>query len=71
MSTHLKLLRNPAMLDPQPSENTVASADDRLSVPAKPSLEMVTAGSCAGGVSVQKAWEIYMAMVRCAQANLR
>jgi hypothetical protein len=32
---------------------------------------MLTAGSRAGGVSVQKAWEIYMAMLRSLPSELR
>jgi hypothetical protein len=34
-----------------------------LSVPAKPTEAMVAAGAAAGGVSVQRAWRIYQAML--------
>ena len=44
---------------------------DHVRVPVKPSLDMLTAGSSAGGVSVQKAWEIYMAMVRKSPSQYR
>lgn len=33
-------------------------------VPLKPSAAMLAAGSRAGGVSVEIAWKIYLAMVR-------
>ncbi|HYC01693.1 MAG TPA: hypothetical protein VED40_00275 [Azospirillaceae bacterium] len=36
-------------------------------VPLKPSLEMLTAGARAGGVSVETVWSIYRAMLREAQ----
>ncbi|NKB56024.1 MAG: hypothetical protein GKS00_06785 [Alphaproteobacteria bacterium] len=62
MTTQLKLLHNTALHD---------SESDRTAVPIKPSLDMLTAGSRAGGVSVQKAWEIYMAMLRTMPAEAR
>ncbi len=34
-----------------------------VAVPFKPTLEMLTAGSRAGGISVEKVWEIYRAMI--------
>ncbi len=34
-----------------------------LSVPAKPTEAMVAAGAAAGGVSVERAWRIYQAML--------
>jgi hypothetical protein len=34
-----------------------------VSVPAKPTEAMVAAGAAAGGVSVQRAWRIYQAML--------
>lgn len=33
-------------------------------VPVKPSMDMLLAGARAGGVSVETAWTIYMAMLR-------
>lgn len=33
-------------------------------VPVKPTMEMLLAGARAGGVSVEAAWSIYMAMLR-------
>jgi hypothetical protein len=69
MATQLKLLRNTALLENEPdSLNTDAG---KIRVPTKPSLDMLTAGSSAGGVSVQKAWEIYMAMLRSTPSELR
>ena len=62
MNTQLKLLYNAAPIEPE---------SDHTSVPIKPSLDMLTAGSRAGGVSVQKAWEIYMAMLRSMPAEMR
>ena len=35
-------------------------------VPEKPTLEMLAAGSAAGGVSVEAAWNIYQAMLKAA-----
>ena len=35
-------------------------------VPEKPTTEMLAAGSIAGGVSVEAAWNIYQAMLRAA-----
>lgn len=35
-------------------------------VPEKPTMEMLTAGSIAGGVSVETAWNIYQAMLKAA-----
>lgn len=64
MTTQLTLLRNTALLESKPDSNPAVSISDEMRVPTKPSLDMLTAGSRAGGVSVQKAWEIYMAMLR-------
>lgn len=71
MTTHLKLLRNMAL--PESANDSVEPVplSDHVHVPAKPSLDMLTAGSSAGGVSVQKAWEIYMAMLRSAPSQYR
>tara|TARA_Y100000588_G_scaffold308186_1_gene332624 strand:- start:135 stop:386 length:252 start_codon:yes stop_codon:yes gene_type:complete len=71
MTTHLKLLRNTTL--PETANDSVATVplSDHVHVPAKPSLDMLTAGSSAGGVSVQKAWEIYMAMLRSAPSQYR
>lgn len=71
MTTQLALLRNTAFLDLDARVAEAAETPDQISVPAKPSLDMLTAGSRAGGVSVKKAWEIYMAMLRCAPTTLR
>jgi hypothetical protein len=35
-------------------------------VPEKPTTEMLAAGSIAGGVSVEAAWNIYQAMLKAA-----
>ena len=64
MTTQLTLLRNTALLESEAARIDPSTEPDRLRVPTKPSLDMLTAGSRAGGVSVQKAWEIYMAMLR-------
>jgi len=37
------------------------------SVPEKPTLDMLTSGSLAGGVSVETAWNIWQAMLRTAR----
>lgn len=71
MSTQLKLLRNTALLDEERESVDVSLPAGQLQVPAKPSLDMLTAGSNAGGVSVQKAWDIYMAMLRSAAPGQR
>lgn len=39
---------------------------DGQNVPEKPTTEMLAAGSLAGGVSVETAWNIYRAMLRAA-----
>lgn len=64
MTTQLKLLHNPTLLESDAGGLHTGPLLDQVSVPTKPSLDMLTAGSRAGGVSVQKAWEIYMAMLR-------
>lgn len=71
MTTQLALLRNTALLDFDARAAKAADTSDQINVPAKPSLDMLTAGSRAGDVSVKKAWEIYMAMLRCAPPELR
>lgn len=71
MTTQLALLRNTALIDLDARVTEAAETPDKISVPAKPSLDMLTAGSRAGGVSVKKAWEIYMAMLRCAPSTPR
>jgi hypothetical protein len=35
-------------------------------VPEKPTLDMLTSGSLAGGVSVEDAWNIWQAMLKMA-----
>jgi len=35
-------------------------------VPEKPTLDMLTSGSLAGGVSVETAWNIWQAMLKMA-----
>lgn len=35
-------------------------------VPEKPTMEMLAAGSVAGGVSVETAWNIFQAMLKAA-----
>ena len=42
---------------------------DLREVPEKPSMEMLTAGSLAGGVSVESAWNIWQAMLRSSSRN--
>ncbi|WP_431854372.1 hypothetical protein [Azospirillum sp.] len=36
-------------------------------VPLKPSAAMLAAGARAGGVSVEAAWKIYLAMIKAAE----
>ncbi|HYH18043.1 MAG TPA: hypothetical protein VD995_05440 [Azospirillum sp.] len=45
---------------------TAATADDvtHTQVPLKPTAAMLANGSRAGGVSVEVAWKIYLAMIR-------
>ncbi len=42
---------------------------DLREVPEKPSMEMLTAGSLAGGVSVETAWNIWQAMLKSSPGN--
>lgn len=71
MTTQLKLLRNRSLLESKTDSPDTVCLPDHRRVPAKPSLDMLTAGSSVGGVSVQKAWEIYMAMLRSVPSALR
>ncbi len=71
MTTQLTLLRNTALLESESDSREPALISDQMHVPTKPSLDMLTAGSRAGGVSVQKTWEIYMAMLRSLPAEAR
>ncbi len=71
MSTQLKLLRNTSTMESGSDSLDTMHFSDHIRVPPKPSLNMLTAGSSAGGVSVQRAWEIYMAMLRSLPSELR
>lgn len=71
MTTQLKLLHNTARFDSEADPFSALAVLDHTAVPTKPSLNMLTAGSRAGGVSVQKAWEIYMAMLRSMPMEMR
>ena len=71
MTTQLKLLRNPALMESANDSLETVPMSDHVRVPAKPSLDILTAGCSAGGVSFQKAWEIYMAMVRKSPSQYR
>ncbi len=53
------------MLSALDTVEALANARTRA-VPEKPTLEMLAAGSRAGGVSVGTAWEIYQAMLKTA-----
>ncbi len=54
-----------ALLGALDTVEALANAGTR-SVPEKPTLEMLAAGSRAGGVSVETAWGIYQAMLKAA-----
>lgn len=54
-----------ALLGALDTVEALANAGTRA-VPEKPTLEMLAAGSRAGGVSVETAWGIYQAMLRTA-----
>ena len=61
---------------PQTEGNTALQGEsDRIdllprrgtrNVPEKPTLDMLTSGSLAGGVSVETAWNIWQAMLKAA-----
>lgn len=62
------LLTRPVPVDNDDDRVSRLHADSRnwpamLSVPAKPTEAMVAAGAAAGGVSVDRAWRIYQAML--------
>ena len=59
MAVAAKLHDNLGAAEPGPQRS------DRT-VPEKPTTEMLTAGSTAGGVSVEAAWNIYQAMLKAA-----
>ena len=71
MTTQLKLLRNPVLMESANDSLETVPMSDHVRVPVKPSLDMLTAGSSAGGVSVQRAWDIYMAIVRKSPSQCR
>jgi len=48
------------------SSPTLAADAGFAAVPLKPSVAMLAAGTRAGGVSVEAAWKIYLAMVKAA-----
>ncbi len=54
-----------AFLSALDTVEALASAGARA-VPEKPTLEMLAAGSRAGAVSVETAWNIYQAMLKTA-----
>jgi hypothetical protein len=49
---------------PRASELATVVAVDRVVVPCKPTVAMLTAGAKSGGVSVERAWQIYQAMLK-------
>ena len=59
MATAAALPDNLGPVEPTPRRS------DRT-VPEKPTTDMLTAGSIAGGVSVEAAWDIYQAMLKAA-----
>ncbi|MBE9558880.1 MAG: hypothetical protein IMF08_18630 [Proteobacteria bacterium] len=59
MATAAALHDNLGSVEPMPRRS------DRK-VPEKPTMEMLAAGSIAGGVSVEAAWNIYQAMLKAA-----
>lgn len=59
MTTTAALHNNLAPVEPMPGRGGGT-------VPEKPTTEMLTAGSLAGGVSVEVAWNIYQAMLKAA-----
>ncbi len=54
-----------ALLSALDTVEALASAGT-CAVPEKPTLEMLAAGSRAGAVSVETAWNIYQAMLKTA-----
>ena len=59
IATAVVLSDNLGSVEPMPRRS------DRT-VPEKPTMDMLTAGSIAGGVSVEVAWNIYQAMLKAA-----
>jgi hypothetical protein len=60
------VLATPDFCVPHRDASEVVSVveQDALSVPQKPTVAMLAAGAKAGGVSVERAWRIYKAMLR-------
>jgi len=56
---------NAALKDEPDRVDMVPCRGTRL-VPEKPTLDMLTSGSLAGGVSVETAWNIWQAMLKAA-----
>ena len=59
IATAASLQDNLGSVEPMPRRS------DRT-VPEKPTMAMLTAGSIAGGVSVEVAWNMYQAMLKAA-----
>ena len=59
IATAAALHDNLGSVEPMPRRS------DRM-VPEKPTMAMLTAGSIAGGVSVEVAWNMYQAMLKAA-----
>lgn len=59
MATVAALQNSLGSVEPKPRRST-------RTVPEKPTTEMLAAGSIAGGVSVETAWDIYQAMLKAA-----
>lgn len=55
-----------AALQDDPDTIGLASRRGMRTVPEKPTLDMLTSGSLAGGVSVETAWNIWQAMLKTA-----
>ncbi|MCK5273026.1 MAG: hypothetical protein KAR37_00140 [Alphaproteobacteria bacterium] len=59
MATAATLHDNLGSVEPMPRRSN-------RTVPEKPTMAMLTAGSIAGGVSVEVTWNIYQAMLKAA-----
>lgn len=57
-----------ALQDGRGSFEPLPRPGDRA-VPEKPTTEMLAAGSIAGGVSVETAWNVYQAMLKAAPSR--
>ncbi len=55
-----------AALQDDPDPIDLLARRGMRTVPEKPTLDMLTSGSLAGGVSVETAWNIWQAMLKTA-----